>query len=183
MRKVLLVVDAQNDFMPGGNLVVPDGDKIVPVINSVQEEYDLVVFTQDFHPENHCSFKENGGTWPSHCVQGTEGVKLHKDLHIGDAKIITKGMNTNVDSYSAFWDNNKSQKTGLDDHLKKNGVTDVYIAGLALNVCVMFTAKDSVDLGYSTHVLQSACRGIEICGGDIEKSITEMIEKGISIEQ
>lgn len=187
MKKALIVVDAQNDFMPGGNLAVPEGDQIVPVINDLQKDFDTLIFTQDYHPANHCSFKENGGPWPVHCVEGTEGSEINKDIITGGGgnkkvKFILKGTNTDVDSYSAFWDNNKAHETDLNKYLKENNVTDVYIVGLALNFCVMFTAVDAVEAGYKTHLVKKGCRGIEVEAGDIEKAIKEMEEKGVVVE-
>lgn len=180
MKRALIVVDAQYDFMPGGSLAVPEGDKIVPFINSL-EDYDLYVFTQDYHPKDHCSFKENGGPWPLHCVKDTKGSEIHKDLNIGCCAVIKKGLDPKVDSYSAFWDNHKAHKTELDDYLKEQGITDVDVVGLALNVCVAATAKDAVEAGYKTRVLLEGCKGIEINEGDIDKSIKEMKEKGVVI--
>jgi len=187
VKKALIVVDAQNDFMPGGNLAVPEGDQIVPVINELQEDFDTIIFTQDYHPANHCSFKENGGPWPVHCVEGTEGSEINKDIITGNGgdkkvKFILKGTNTDVDSYSAFWDNNKAQETELNKYLKENSITDVYVVGLALNFCVMYTAVDAVEAGYSTHLIKKGCRGIEVEAGAIEKAIKEMEEKGVIVE-
>jgi len=180
--KALLIVDAQNDFMPGGALAVNEGDKIVPVINSIRNKFDLIIATQDWHPTGHCSFKEQGGIWPVHCVASSFGAQLHKDLIIkDDEKIIYKGINLDIDSYSGFFDNEKKYDTGLADFLKDNKVDDLYVCGLATDYCVKFTALDAITCGFKTTLIADACRGVEINTGDIQKSINEMRDAGVNV--
>ncbi|WP_282629796.1 bifunctional nicotinamidase/pyrazinamidase [Empedobacter sedimenti] len=175
--KALIIVDMQYDFLPGGALAVNEGDQLIDRINKLQDKFDLVVATQDWHPANHKSFAsqhsgkvpfdviELNGTkqvlWPDHCVQGTKGAELHKDLKQNKiSAIIRKGMNPNVDSYSAFFDVNKKNPTGLDGYLKDHNVTSVYICGLAADYCVYYTAKDALALGYTTNILEGSTRAI-----------------------
>lgn len=180
--KTLIVVDAQNDFMPGGTLPVTDSDKIVPEINEIRKEFDLVIFTKDWHPAKHCSFKENGGIWPVHCVQSTNGSALHRDLAIKpEDKIIMKGTDLTVDSYSAFYDNERKHKTELTDFLKSKGVKKVAIAGLATDYCVKFTALDAVSEGFQVALYLPACRGVDINPGDVNKALEEMRKAGVRI--
>lgn len=196
MKRALIAVDVQNDFMPGGNLPVTDGDEIVPVVNGLIEEHDLVIFTQDFHPADHKSFASqhpgknafdvvdlNGidqVLWPDHCVQGSEGVRFHKDLSTAKAKsvyIFKKGTNSEVDSYSGFYDNNHEDSTGLAEFLKENGVEAVEIVGLAGDYCVKFTALDAVKEGFNTTVIGNGVRFID---EDITKHVEEMREAGVN---
>ncbi|HBX61603.1 MULTISPECIES: bifunctional nicotinamidase/pyrazinamidase [Empedobacter] len=175
--KALIIVDMQYDFLPGGSLAVNDGDKIIERINKLQEKYDVVVATQDWHPANHKSFAsqhtdkqpfdviELGGNrqvlWPDHCVQGTKGAEIHKDIKQNKiSAIIRKGMNPEVDSYSAFFDVNKKNPTGLNGFLKDHNVTSVYICGLAADYCVYYTAKDALELGYTTYILEGTTKAI-----------------------
>lgn len=175
--KALIVVDVQNDFMPGGNLAVPFGDEIVPLINEIQNKFDYIVATQDWHPENHKSFASqhkgkkvfdtimlNGISqtlWPNHCVQGSEGAEFHKDLKTRKIEtIIRKGMNPEVDSYSAFYDNNQQKSTGLAGMLKEKGVKEVYVCGLAADYCVYFTIKDALSNGFKAHLIEDATKAI-----------------------
>ena len=177
--KALIVVDVQNDFCPGGSLAVTGGDEIVPGINAAVEsdEYDCVVFSQDWHPEGHGSFASahnvepftmgelNGSPqmmWPDHCVQDTEGAEFHEDLVIPEwAKIIQKGLDKNIDSYSAFYDNDKKTSTGLTEYLRELGVTHVDICGLALPYCPTFTAEDALNEGFETNILWELTRAID----------------------
>jgi nicotinamidase/pyrazinamidase len=181
--KALIVVDAQYDFMPGGALPVPEGDLIIKKIIAMKSSFDKVIFTQDWHPENHCSFKEFGGPWPTHCVQNTHGAALAEGLYdptAGDI-FITKGIDQNVDSYSGFWDNERKHETLLNSILKGLNIDTVYICGLATNFCVKFTALDAIDARYKTFLITEACRGIDINPGDVDKAIQEMQSKGIEI--
>ena len=179
--KALIVVDAQYDFMPDGALPVPEGDQIVKKIIAMKSSFDKVIFTQDWHPENHCSFKDQGGPWPAHCIQNTHGAALAEGLSGDDDIFITKGVNPDVDSYSGFWDNERKHETLLDSTLKKLGVDTVYICGLATNFCVKFTALDAVEAGYKTFLIAEACRGIDINPGDVDKALQEMQDKGVEI--
>jgi nicotinamidase/pyrazinamidase len=173
--KALLLVDVQNDFMPGGSLEVPHGDLIVPLINRLQKYFDLVVATQDWHPQNHKSFASNyankkpfeeidlhGMTqtlWPDHCLQGSKGADFHPDLKINKiAAIFHKGMDPEIDSYSGFYDNGHQVSTGLSGYLKEKGVTEIYFCGLAADICVYYTIMDSLKEGFSATLIEDASR-------------------------
>ena len=194
MKKALIVVDVQNDFCEGGALAVPKANEIIPYVNLLMEDstYDEIILTQDWHPANHKSFASNNGKkvgetielngysqfmWPDHCVQGTKGAELHKDLKQNKiSAIIRKGMNPNIDSYSAFFDVNKKNPTGLDGFLKDHNVTSVYICGLAADYCVYYTAKDALALGYTTNILEGSTKAIDVTHFDELKQ--EFIKKG-----
>ena len=168
--KALLVIDVQNDFCPGGSLAVKEGDQIVSGINRFMPQFDLVVASQDWHPENHGSFavnhektpgeliELNGLTqilWPKHCVQGSAGAEFHAELNTDEIDaVFTKGENPLIDSYSAFYDNGHLNKTGLDDYLKSKQVTELFLCGLATDYCVKFTALDAVG---DPNALRHAC--------------------------
>ena len=194
----LILVDIQNDFLPGGALAVPDGDKIVPVVNFLQTLFPLVVATQDWHPANHGSFAAshpgkkpfeqinlNGlpqTLWPVHCVQDTSGAELAKELHRDRiAKIFPKGTDPGIDSYSGFFDNGHRKSTGLGEWLKARNVTDVYVCGLATDYCVKFTALDAVQMGFKTHFIQEASRGVNLIADDSINAAAEMYHAGINI--
>lgn len=180
-HSVLLVVDVQNDFTPGGNLAVAHADHIIPTINQLAQQFTHVVLTQDWHPHNHISFVENHvgkqayqqieldyGTqvlWPSHCVQGTPDAELHPDLNIQHAQlIIRKGFNAQIDSYSAFQEADRKTKTGLAGYLKERDIQQVFVVGIATDFCVAWSAIDSAELGFTTYVVQDACQGIDLDG-------------------
>ena len=173
--KTLILIDVQNDFMPGGPLQVPDGDMIVPVINKIQNFFDLIVATQDWHPKNHKSFASNHngakvfdiidlhGTrqtlWPDHCIQGSHGADLHMDLEPDRiAAIFRKGMDPEIDSYSGFFDNNHQLSTGLSGYLKEKGISEVYFCGLAADICVYYSILDSILEGFSAMFIEDASR-------------------------
>ena len=175
--KALIIVDMQYDFLPGGALAVNEGDQIIERINKLQEKFDLVVATQDWHPADHKSFASQhpeknpfdvidlNGTlqvlWPDHCVQGTKGAELHKDINQKKiSAVIRKGMNPNIDSYSAFFDVNKKNPTGLNGYLKDHNISSVYVCGLAGDFCVYYTAKDALSLGYTTYILEGSTKAI-----------------------
>lgn len=195
--KALLIVDVQNDFCPGGTLAVRGGDDIVPIINNIRDLFPVVALTQDWHPPGHKSFASaHGGTvgetvvlgghpqilWPDHCVQGTFGAELKAGLRVApEDGIIRKGTDLEVDSYSGFFDNRHLKDTGLNDYLRSRGVSSVYVAGIATDVCVKFTALDAVGLGYEVHVIRDACRGVELNPGDVDAAIAQMRDAGISI--
>ncbi len=196
--KALILVDIQNDFIPGGALAVNDGDAIVPIANKLQEEFNFIVATQDWHPDNHGSFAENHQgkkigevielnglqqiLWPVHCVQKSDGSKFHRKLNLNKvAKIFPKGTNSKIDSYSGFYDNGHRKSTGLAEYLKENNISDVYICGLATDYCVKFTALDAQAEGFKTFVIEDACRGVELNAGDVKNSLQEMKEKGCII--
>ncbi len=195
--KALIIVDVQNDFCPGGALAVNNGSEVVPVINRLQDKFDFIVATQDWHPKDHGSFASIYGKkvyekiklsgldqtlWPDHCVQETRGAELHPELRTDRIKrIFKKGTDRNIDSYSGFFDNGHKKSTGLGDYLKENGVNDVYIAGLTTDYCVKFSALDSKMLGFETHVVLDACRGVNLSPGDADKAVEEMKKAGVLI--
>lgn len=177
MMKALIIVDVQNDFVAGGSLEVPFGEQIVPLVNKLSEQFDLVVATQDWHPPSHKSFASNhpdkkpfgkiilGGLdqvlWPDHCVQGTAGAAFCHDLQLDRVEaIFRKGMDPQIDSYSGFYDNGHKKSTGLAGYLKERGVTSVYVCGLAGDYCVYFTAKDALKAGFKTFLIEDATRAI-----------------------
>ena len=177
--KALIIVDVQNDFLPGGKLEVKNGDVVIPVINQLQEKFDLVVATQDWHPADHKSFASahpgakmfdeillNGLSqilWPDHCVQQTSGAEFSKSLNTKKIEaIFRKGMDKNIDSYSGFFDNGKKKATGMSDYLKGRGITEVYVTGLAGDFCVNFTAQDALDLGFAATIILDATMPIDV---------------------
>ncbi|HMA65045.1 MAG: bifunctional nicotinamidase/pyrazinamidase [Fibrobacterota bacterium] len=177
----LIIVDVQYDFLPGGALAVADGDAIISIINSIRDRFDMTLFTQDYHPVNHCSFKVNGGIWPVHCVEATHGATIHTDLLRKNDIIVKKGVNTTIDSYSGFYDNERKTKTDLDSILKQNNVDTVHICGLATDYCVKYTAIDAVREGYKTILVKDACRGVNLNPGDVDNAIVEMQQHGVEI--
>lgn len=176
--KCLIIVDMQYDFLPGGALPVPGGHDLIPVINGLQANYELVVATQDWHPADHKSFatqhpgkkpfdviewKGNAQTlWPDHCVQGTAGAELHRDIdqHRSEA-IFRKGMDPEIDSYSGFYDNGHLRSTGMGDYLKGRGINEVHVCGLAADFCVYFTALDALELGLKAAIIEQATLPID----------------------
>lgn len=197
--KALILVDLQNDFTPNGALPVPQGDQIVPLINELQNAFEWVVATQDWHPANHESFavhhnKTPGEViqlhgieqmlWPVHCVQESKGAEFIAGLNMEKvAWVCQKGMDKTVDSYSGFFDNDHKSATGLDPYLKQKGVTDIYVVGLATDYCVKYTALDAQALGYRTHVIADATKGVNLNAGDVENAIEAMRSAGIAIVQ
>lgn len=197
-NSVLLVVDVQVDFCPGGNLPVPEGDKVVSVINGLSRSFQKVAATQDWHPQNHVSFASNHpgsdpfdtiqGTegqqilWPDHCVPGTPGAEFHPQLHtLGFDLIVRKGTDPNLDSYSAFFENDHKTPTGLHFYLEGLKVKSVYLVGLALDVCVYFSAIDALKLGFHTVLVEDACRGIDTPAGSLKVRLEEMRKSGVQI--
>ena len=177
----LIVVDVQNDFCPGGALAVPDGDQVVPVINRLMARFDLVVLTQDWHTAGHASFVSSHDDaepftvidmpygpqvlWPDHCVQDTEGAAFHAGLETGRAHaVIRKGYSPAVDSYSAFFENDRSTATGLSGLLREPGIEQMFCCGLALDYCVRYTAEDGVAQGFNISVIEDASRAIDLDG-------------------
>jgi nicotinamidase/pyrazinamidase len=178
---VLLVIDVQNDFCPGGNLAVPEGDKVVPIINALARRFQHVVLTQDWHPAGHHSFASSHsgkkpyatvelayGTqvlWPDHCMQATRGAEFHPELAIPHAQlVIRKGFRHHIDSYSAFHENDRATPTGLAGYLRERGLKRVFAAGLALDFCVRYSAEDARRLGFDAVVIEDATRGIDVEG-------------------
>lgn len=199
-QDALIIVDMQNDFMPGGALPVEEGDQIIDNINRIAEIFKenngLVVLTQDWHPENHMSFasshpdKDPGDEfhsegigpilWPDHCVQDSKGANFHDKLKVKLAHaIIRKGYNHSVDSYSGFIENDKKSETGLAGFLKSLNIKRIFICGLALDYCCYFTALDGLDFGFEVYFLVNLTRGIDLPPGNITKSLQQMRDKGI----
>jgi nicotinamidase/pyrazinamidase len=180
-RDVLLLVDVQNDFCPGGALVVPRGDEIVPIANALGRRFAHVVLTQDWHPLGHQSFASSHPgkapyatielaygpqiLWPDHCVQGSRGAQFHNDLQIPHAELVLrKGYHRDIDSYSAFCENDRATKTGLAGYLRERGFNRVFLAGLAFDFCVRYSAEDAKREGFDVVVIEDACRGIDVDG-------------------
>ncbi|MEM3745228.1 MAG: nicotinamidase [Candidatus Bathyarchaeia archaeon] len=173
----LIIVDVQVDFCPGGALPVPGGDEIIPILNEYIRKFyaagALIVATRDWHPPNHISFRDYGGIWPPHCVQGTEGAKFHPGLRLPEnALIISKAADPLKEAYSGF------EGTGLEEELKKAGVRRVFVGGLATEYCVKNTVLDALKYGFETFLLEDAVRGIDVKPGDVERAIKEMLERG-----
>jgi nicotinamidase/pyrazinamidase len=196
--KTLILVDIQNDFIPGGTLPVPEGDQIVPLVNRLQDRFDLVVATQDWHPADHGSFAANHPgrkpgevidlhglrqiLWPVHCVQNTPGAAFVPGLETRRiSRVFQKGTDPTIDSYSGFFDNGRRKATGLGDYLKEKGATDVYICGLATDYCVKFTALDARSLGFKTFLIEDASRGVNLKPGDVEAAVEEMRRAGVVV--
>ena len=194
--KVLIVVDIQNDFLPGGSLAVGQGDEVIPIINQLMDKFELVVATQDWHPAEHGSFASNHKgrkpgdqielfglnqiLWPDHCIQNSSGAEFSRELNVSSIdKIIQKGTDMLIDSYSGFFDNGKKKDTGLDGYLKENKVETVFVVGLATDYCVKYTAMDAKELGYRTFIVPDATRAVNLHKNDFEKSIEEMLTLGI----
>ena len=178
---VLIVVDIQNDFCPGGALAVPRGDEVVPLVNRLAARFANVVITQDWHPRGHQSFASSHPgrkpydtievaygsqvLWPDHCVQGTPGAEFHRDLRITHAGlVIRKGFRRDIDSYSTFYENDRATPTGLVGYLRERGLARVFLAGLAFDFCVRYSAEDAQHEGFRVAVIEDACRGIDIDG-------------------
>ena len=191
--KALIVADIQNDFLPGGTLAVPEGDKIIPVVNELQNYFALVVATQDWHPLNHTSFASNHENkkpfdvidlhglkqtlWPNHCVQGTKGANFASQLNLNKAEaIFRKGTDPEIDSYSGFYDNEHLKSTGLSAYLKGKNVDEVYVSGLCGDICVFYTAMDSLHEGFKTYIVADATH--PLIESDFKKTNEAFIQKG-----
>ena len=196
--KALLIVDVQNDFLPGGALAVPRGDEVVAVLNRVSPRFDLVLATQDWHPPGHGSFASSHAgrkvgevidlnglpqiLWPDHCVQGTRGAEFGPGLdHARVEAVFRKGTDPGLDSYSGLFDNGRRKSTGLAGYLRDRGVTGLYVCGLATDYCVKFTAIDAAGQGFRTHLLADASRGVNLAAGDAERAIEEMRRAGVGV--
>ena len=199
-NSALIIVDVQNDFLPGGALAVNDGDKVIPVINRIQEKFEFIVATQDWHPSNHGSFAANhkgkkvGETiilnnlqqilWPTHCVEGSLGAAFHQGLnHNNWRKVFKKGTNPKVDSYSGFFDNGRKEQTGLGDYLKSKKIEKVFVTGLAADFCVKFTVLDALDLGFQTFLITDATKGVNLAPNATLDAFNEMKKKGAVLLQ
>jgi nicotinamidase/pyrazinamidase len=193
--EALIVIDLQNDFCPGGALAVTGGDEIISRINGLMDGFSTIVLTQDWHPLNHASFAANHPgsepfsltqmpygpqvLWPTHCVQGTKGAAFHNDLHTDPAQlVIRKGFRPGIDSYSAFFENDRTTATGLEGYLRNRGVTAVTLVGLATDYCVAYSALDAARLGFRATVLEAACRAIDL-NGSLSAARTQMVASGV----
>jgi len=198
--KALLIVDVQNDFIPGGALAVSGGDEIVSIINEIQDKFDFIVATQDWHPADHGSFASNHPMksvgefidlhgirqilWPEHCVQGSQGAEFHPDLKRDKWKaVFQKGTLQNVDSYSGFFDNNKAGDTGLSSFLKDNRINEISVCGLATDYCVKFTVLDGLADGFKMQLFVDTTKAVNIQVGDFDLAIEEMENAGAIILQ
>ncbi|MFN4272272.1 MAG: bifunctional nicotinamidase/pyrazinamidase [Aliihoeflea sp.] len=196
-HKALIVIDLQNDFCPGGALAVAGGDEIVPLVNAMIDEFDHVVLTQDWHPEGHSSFaSQHDGKnpfesvsmpygeqtlWPDHCVQGTRGAEFHAGLEWTKAELVVrKGFRSGIDSYSAFFENDRTTPTGLGGYLKERGISDLTLVGLATDFCVAYSAIDAAKLGFQATVVMDGCRAIDL-GGSLAEMTERMRQAGVSI--
>ncbi|WP_306044678.1 bifunctional nicotinamidase/pyrazinamidase [Nioella sp. MMSF_3534] len=192
----LIVIDVQNDFCPGGALAVPEGDTIVPGINALMGDFDAVILTQDWHPAGHSSFASSHGAepmtltempygpqvlWPDHCVQGTHGAAFHEDLMTDRADLnIRKGYNPAIDSYSAFFENDKTTPTGLEGYLRTRGIDTLTMVGLATDFCVNYSAVDAARLGFTVTVRQDLCRAIDF-DGSLAAALEGMAGAGVTL--
>ena len=197
-QHALILVDLQNDFLPGGALGVPGGDEVIPLANRLMDDFEIIVATQDWHPPEHGSFAANHPgrqvfenidlhglpqtLWPVHCVQGTPGAEFAPDLDAGRiTRVFRKGTRPEVDSYSGLFDNGRRHSTGLAEWLHEQGVTQVTVCGIATDYCVRFTALDAVAEGFDVTLHLPACRGVDLQAGDIAAAVEAMREKGVRI--
>ena len=196
--RALVLVDIQYDFLPGGSLAVPEGDAVISVANGLMDHFDLVLATQDWHPADHVSFASNHPgkkpgdmidvagipqtLWPDHCVQGSHGAELHADVRTDRIdSIFRKGVDSQIDSYSAFFDNAHLRSTGLGDYLRSRGVDEVWLAGLATDYCVRFSGLDAVGLGLAAVVVEDAVRGVDLTQGDSVRALDELRQAGVRV--
>lgn len=196
-NEAIVVIDVQNDFCPGGALAVDAGDEVVPEINRIVRNYPVRVFTQDWHPQGHGSFASSHPgraafetvempygpqvLWPDHCVQGSDGADFHEDLAVETAQLILrKGFNSEIDSYSAFFENDHSTATGLEGYLRGRGVEELTLVGLATDYCVAWSALDAVRLGFGVTVRLDACRAIDL-DGSLDTALAEMKAAGVKL--
>ncbi|APU47340.1 bifunctional nicotinamidase/pyrazinamidase [Acinetobacter junii] len=194
-QSVLIVVDVQNGFTPGGNLAVANADEIIPKINQLAQKFEHIVLTQDWHPDQHISFADNHPNkkpfetieldygrqvlWPKHCVQGTRDAEFHPHLNIPTAQlIIRKGCHQNIDSYSAFMEADRKTPTGLNGYLREHQINTVFIVGIATDFCVAWTAIDAAELGFDTYVIEDACKAIDL-NGSLQQAWQDMLQKGV----
>ena len=197
MTRALLVIDVQKDFCPGGALAVEEGDVIVPGINALMTDFPAVLLTQDWHPAGHSSFatSHEGKSpfdlidmsygpqvlWPDHCVQGSDGAAFHPDLDVTRADmIVRKGFRRDIDSYSAFFENDRETATGLEGYLRNRGIGKLTFCGLATDFCVAWSALDAARLGFDTSVRVDLCRGIDL-DGSLQRALHDMENAGIAL--
>lgn len=195
--EALVVIDVQNDFCPGGALAVAEGDAIIPRINALMGEFSTVILTQDWHPATHASFAANHDgaapfslkempygpqvLWPVHCVQGSHGAAFHADLRTDPAQVvIRKGFRPSIDSYSAFFENDRTTPTGLEGYLRSRNITRLTLVGLATDYCVAYSALDAARLGFATTVLTGACRAIDL-NGSLAEALAQMRSNGVTV--
>lgn len=196
---LLLIVDVQNDFCPGGGLAVPEGDAVVPLINQLADRFDHIVCTQDWHPAGHSSFASSHAArkpfeviqahygeqvlWPDHCIQGSRGAEFHPSLHVERAEaIVRKGFRREIDSYSAFFENDHSTPTGLAGYLRDRGFTQLHLCGLATDFCVAWSALDARRQAFHATVIEDACRAIDL-QGSLARAKADMQAAGVEIVQ
>lgn len=194
--KTLIIIDVQNDFMPGGSLAVPNAELIIPVINRLQAKFNLVIATQDWHPANHNSFAANHFNkkpfekiilhgleqilWPEHCVQGTKGAEFHPELETNRIEaIFRKGMNPEIDSYSGFYDNGRQKTTGLAGFLGEKKAKTLYFCGLCTDICVYFTIQDAVTAGFNCVLIEDASSALD--SNRVHKIKTKLLQQGVEI--
>ncbi|WP_339811965.1 bifunctional nicotinamidase/pyrazinamidase [uncultured Imperialibacter sp.] len=199
-KEALIVVDIQNDFLPGGALAVNHGDEIVPIVNELMERFDLVVATQDWHPADHGSFAANHEgkkvgelidlnglpqiMWPVHCVQESKGAEFARSLNTSKfKKVFQKGTDATIDSYSGLFDNGKRKSTGLGEYLKAEGVEKVTVVGLAADYCVKFTALDAKEFGFEVVLTVAGTRAVNLRPGDFEKALKELERAGVEVRR
>lgn len=196
MSEALIVIDVQNDFCPGGALAVEEGDQVVPILNRLQERFETIVLTQDWHPADHRSFASQHQAepfsttmmpygeqvlWPDHCVQGSEGAAFHPGLDTNRAQlVIRKGFRSSIDSYSAFFENDRSTVTGLAGYLRERGIERIALAGIATDFCVAYSALDAVKLGFKVRVVEDASRAIDL-DGSLAAQMAKMRGAGVTI--
>ena len=196
-REVLIVVDVQNDFCPAGALAIPDGDAIVPAVNRLASEFSHIVLTQDWHPPGHASFAGSHPgrrpfetieldygpqtLWPDHCVQGTKGAAFHPGLEVPSAELVLrKGFRSEIDSYSAFRENDRATPTGLAGYLRERGFDHITLCGLATDYCVLYSALDARAAGFTVELAAKACRGIDL-DGSLDSALQAMARAGVRI--
>ena len=196
MTHALIVIDVQNDFCPGGALAVPSGDEIVAPINAMMPDFDAVILTQDWHPAGHSSFASSHPgkapydlvempygpqvLWPDHCVQGTPGAEFHPDLRTDADLILRKGFRSAIDSYSAFFENDRTTPTGLEGYLRTRGIDRLTLVGLATDFCVHYSAVDAARLGFDVTVRTGACRAIDL-DGSLAAAEQAMRDTGVTL--
>lgn len=196
--KGLIIIDVQRDFCPGGSLAVPGGDEVVPVINNIMDGFPFLAATADWHPPGHVSFASSHPgkkildtvkaagidqfLWPDHCVAGTPGAQFHQDLRTdGLDLILRKGKKKDLDSYSAFFENDRKTPTGLAGTLRERGIDRVYLCGLATDVCVYYSAIDAAALGFETLLIEDASRGVDTPAGSLSAALEDLRQKGVKI--